>query len=151
MSRVIAFACDHAGVDLKTALISKAASLGFAVEDLGPHTTDSVDYPDYAHRLCHWVQNDASRSGVLICGSGIGMSIAANRHEQIRAALCHNIETATLCRQHNDANVLCIGARMVSEDTALACLEAFLKTAFEGGRHARRLDKINALHKEPTE
>lgn len=150
MSRIIAFASDHAGTELKTAFISKAESLGFAVEDLGPNSTESVDYPDYAHRLCQWVKADDARSGVLICGSGIGMSIAANRHEQIRAALCHNVETATLCRQHNNANVLCIGARMVDHDTALACLEAFLKTEFEGGRHARRLDKLNALHEETT-
>ena len=138
MRIAIAIASDHAGVELKSSLIHV---LGNAT-DLGPSTTDSVDYPDYANKLCEWVLSGENRRGVLICGSGIGMSIAANRHAGIRAALVNSPELAMLARQHNDANVLCLGARFVSQEAAQACLHTFLRTEFEGGRHAARVEKL---------
>lgn len=137
----IAIASDHAGVELKAALMRSVAGM----HDLGPNSTDSVDYPDYANRLCEWVLAAPGRRGILICGSGIGMSIAANRHAGIRAALVGAPELAGLARQHNDANVLCLGARFVSEASAVACVEVFLNTAFEGGRHAKRVEKLGTV------
>lgn len=119
--------------------------MGYEVEDLGPSTTDSVDYPDYAQALCGWVLGESSRFGVLICGSGIGMSMAANRFSGVRAALCHDGLSAQLTRRHNDANVLCLGARLIGVDTARDCLKQFLTTDFEGGRHERRVAKLSQL------
>lgn len=141
MAETIAIASDHAGVALKASLTSELESLGFAAKDFGTKGSESVDYPDFAHTLSEWVEKNNGR-GVLICGSGIGMSIAANRHKGVRAALCHDANTATLSRQHNDANVLCLGARIVDEKTAKAALKAFLTTTFEGGRHQRRVEKL---------
>lgn len=143
MKNTIAIASDHAGVALKSTLSEDIRALGFAVNDLGPNGTTSVDYPDYAHRLCEWIKAHDSK-GILICGSGIGMSIAANRHAHIRAALCHDGLSASLTRRHNDANVLCLGARLIGVDTARDTLKQFLTTDFEGGRHQQRLDKLGA-------
>lgn len=140
--RHLLLASDHAGVDLKARIHRQLEAEGYRVTDLGPATTDSVDYPDYAHRLCREVLAGEGLGGILICGSGIGMSIAANRHAGIRAALVYGPEGARLSRQHNDANVLCLGARLADETTQLHSVEAFLKTAFEGGRHANRVAKI---------
>ena len=134
---ITAIASDHAGVELKTKLVAETGAL-----DLGPNDAASVDYPDYANALCEWVLTAPGRKGILICGSGIGMSIAANRHKHVRAALVHNAELATLARQHNDANVLCLGARFVTIDQATACGKAFLNTDFEGGHHAKRVEKL---------
>jgi ribose 5-phosphate isomerase B len=142
MTNTIAISSDHAGIELKAALVAFIEQSGFAALDLGPYNQHSVDYPDYANLLCNDIKHGKAIKGVLICGSGIGMSIAANRHKEIRAALVHNVETATLCRQHNDANVLVLGARFLDEATAIACLKAFLTTEFEGGRHANRVAKL---------
>jgi len=139
---VIALASDHAGVEMKSALTEAAAARGLEVLDLGAHDEGSVDYPDMADALAAAMADGRAARGVLVCGSGIGISIAANRHRHIRAALCHSAETARLARQHNDANVLAMGARVIAPETARACLEAFLDTAFEGGRHARRVEKL---------
>lgn len=139
----IAIASDHAGTALKQLLLEDARKAGHEVEDLGPSSSDSVDYPDYAHKLAGWMQEKPTAFGVLICGSGIGMSIAANRHPHIRAALVSTTEQAALARQHNNANVLCLGARQISEATARNCLQRFLTTRFEGGRHENRIRKIN--------
>jgi ribose 5-phosphate isomerase B len=115
---------------------------GYQAEDLGPESTDSVDYPDYANRLAEAMAQHPESQGVLMCGSGIGMSIAANRYRHLRAALVQTPEQARLSRQHNNANVLVLGARMLSDAEALECLESFLATAFEGGRHSRRVEKL---------
>lgn len=123
--------------------MEKAKKLGWNPVDLGPNSTDSVDYPDFALALADGIKASRAEYGVLICGSGIGMSIAANRHRHIRAALCHSAETAKLCRQHNNANVLVLGARIVDTATAATALEAFLTTGFEGGRHASRVAKLS--------
>ena len=139
----IAIACDHAGLDLKKQVIAHLKAANITVNDCGTHDTASVDYPDYAQAVArHVVDKDVGR-GILICGSGIGMSMAANRHPSVRAALCHNVETAQLSREHNDANILVLGARIVSETEALACVDAFLTTAFAGGRHSQRIEKMS--------
>ncbi|MDL2266423.1 ribose 5-phosphate isomerase B [Desulfovibrio sp. OttesenSCG-928-G15] len=134
-------ASDHAGFSLKEFLSDYFQEKGWKVEDLGPQTRDSVDYPSFAHTLCEQVLQTGHK-GILICGSGIGMSMAANRHKGIRAALCTLETHARMCRLHNNANVLCLGERITAP--ALACLlaEIFLMTEFEGGRHQHRIDKI---------
>ena len=142
MTKNIAIASDHAGYELKASLKQQIEQLGFAVEDLGTHSTQSVDYPDYANAMAAWLEKNKDASGVLICGSGVGISIAANRHRHLRAALCHNGLGARLSRQHNDANVLCLGARFVGVDVAKDCVKEFLQTPFEGGRHADRVKKL---------
>jgi ribose 5-phosphate isomerase B len=140
--RVVAIASDHAGYEMKTALKEEISSLGYGVLDLGTDSPDSVDYPDFAHALAEAVTQGKAGQGVLVCGSGIGVSITANRHPGIRAALCHNAETARLSRQHNNANVLAMGERIIGVDAARECLRVFLETEFEGGRHARRVAKM---------
>ena len=138
----IAVASDHAGFELKSAMVQTLTEFGYEVLDLGAHGLDSVDYPDFARAMAESVQSREVERGVLICGTGIGISIAANRHRGVRAALCHDVTSARLARQHNDANVLVLGARMVGMEVARDCLSAFLETPFEGGRHARRVDKL---------
>jgi ribose-5-phosphate isomerase B len=136
----IFIACDHAGVELKAELKEVIKKLGHEVIDLGTNDKNSVDYPDYAHLLASKLEPDCY--GVLICGTGIGISIAANRHENVRCALCHDEFTARLAREHNDANVIAFGARVIGAGVATAALETFLKTEFAGGRHERRVKKI---------
>jgi ribose 5-phosphate isomerase B len=143
MTDKVAIASDHAGYPLKTALVSVLKKLGFAVLDLGTTGIESVDYPDFANALAATMRAGEAQRGVLVCGTGIGISIAANRHPELRAALCHDSLTARLARQHNDANVLCLGARVIGSDTARDCVEAFFTTAFEGGRHAARVAKLS--------
>jgi ribose 5-phosphate isomerase B len=138
----IAIAADHAGVSLKDTLKAELGELGFEVLDLGTHGPESVDYPDYADKLADALREGRAKRGVLVCGSGIGVSIAANRHPGVRAALCHDAVTARVARQHNDANVLVLGARTIGLDVAKDCLKVFMGTAFEGGRHTRRVDKL---------
>jgi ribose 5-phosphate isomerase B len=138
----IAIACDHAGLDLKADLVAVLRERGFDVIDLGTHGTASVDYPDFADALACALGDGRATRGVLICGTGIGISIAANRHRHVRAALCHDTTSARLAREHNDANVLVLGARTTGAEVARDCLSAFLSTAFGGGRHARRVAKL---------
>ena len=140
--KTIAIAADHAGYRLKAVIKDELESLGYAVLDLGTDGPESVDYPDYATAVAMALKNQNTPQGVVICGTGIGIAIAANRHLHIRAAVCHDITTARLARQHNDANVLAIGARIIGEQVALDCLREFLATAYEGGRHDRRVDKL---------
>jgi len=140
--QIVAIASDHAGYEMKTALREEISSLGYGVLDLGTDGPDSVDYPDFAHALAEAIIKGLAERGVLVCGSGIGVSITANKHPGIRAALCHNVETARLSRQHNDANVLALGGRIVGIEVARNCLKTFLETEFEGGRHARRVAKM---------
>ena len=142
MSRVIFIASDHAGVTLKAALVDHLTSAGHAVTDLGPADRKSVDYPDFAKRVCRQVLATPESLGILICGTGLGMSMAANRMPGIRAAVCVNEYLARMTRLHNDANVLCLGERVVGQGLAAAITDVFLATAFEGGRHKRRLDRI---------
>lgn len=138
----IAIANDHAAGDAKHRVRARLEGLGHEVRDLGTHDDTSTDYPDYAHALAQLVQSGEVDRGVLLCGTGIGMSIAANRHRGVRAALCHSAETAEMTRLHNDANVLCLGARVLDGDTLDACVDAFFGAVFEGGRHRRRVEKI---------
>jgi ribose 5-phosphate isomerase B len=138
----IAIASDHAGVELKAALKTDLAAMGFKVFDLGPATAESVDYPDFGHALAQSITDGKAKAGVAICGSGIGISIAVNRHPGLRAALVLDAETAKLTRQHNDANVLALGARSTSRDVARDIVHAFFETDFEGGRHSRRVEKL---------
>lgn len=138
----IAIAGDHGAVELKAFLKEHLAKQGFTVLDLGTHGTESVDYPDYGNALAQALADGKAGRGVLICGSGVGISIAANRHAHIRCALVSEPLTARLCREHNDANVIAFGARLIGAEMAKECLNVFLATAFEGGRHARRVDKL---------
>ncbi|MFN3462186.1 MAG: ribose 5-phosphate isomerase B [Oceanibaculum sp.] len=142
MTETIAIASDHAGFALKGVLKLELESLGYAPLDLGTHDTASVDYPDYADKLAQAIKAGKAARGVLVCGTGIGISIAANRHREIRAALCQDVTTARLSREHNDANVLVLGGRIVGEEVARECLKAFLATAFAGGRHEGRVAKL---------
>ena len=135
--------CDHAAVELKNAIISILKERGHEVIDHGTMTNDSVDYPDIAHDVCKSMEGKESTAGILLCGSGIGMSMAANRHPHVRAALCTSELHARLARRHNNANVLCMGARITGPEMARAILRVFLETDFEGGRHQRRIDKIS--------
>ncbi|MCG6947543.1 MAG: ribose 5-phosphate isomerase B [Acidobacteria bacterium] len=139
---MIVIASDHAGVDLKARLIELIGEAGHEIQDFGPAATGSVDYPDYAHAVAEAVADGRADRGILICGTGIGMSLAANRHPRIRAALCHDALTAEMARLHNDANVLCVGARTTGEAVVEQIVRIFLTTAFEGGRHQRRVEKI---------
>lgn len=139
----IALASDHAGYFLKQELKDDLTAWGYRAVDLGPNGTESVDYPDFGYAMAHALRAGQARRGVLICGSGIGVSIAANRFAEIRAALVHDAYGARLSRQHNDANVICFGGRMIGADVARDCLRVFLETEFEGGRHMRRVDKLS--------
>ncbi|MCO6415673.1 ribose 5-phosphate isomerase B [Siccirubricoccus sp. KC 17139] len=138
----IAIGGDHAGLPLKTILQAALAEAGHSLLDFGTNSPDSVDYPDFAHKVAEAVEAGSARFGVLVCGTGIGIAIAANRHPGIRAAVLHNTTEARLTRAHNDANVACFGARLVGPEPALDALRSFLATEFEGGRHARRLAKL---------
>lgn len=138
----ILLASDHAGFDLKADIKRALVERGLEVIDAGPNDRQSVDYPDMAETLVHALITGEAPRGILICGTGIGIGIAANRHPEIRAATCHDVTTARLSRAHNDANVLCLGARVVGLQVALDCVDAFLDTPFEGGRHQRRVDKL---------
>lgn len=143
-SEPIAVAADHGGFELKTVLIADLKAAGVPVLDLGTMSSDSVDYPDYANALAAALAAGKARRGVLLCGTGIGMSMAANRHKGIRAALCRDVTEARLARQHNDANVLCLGGRTTGTEVARDCLRTFLTTNFEGGgRHERRIAKFS--------
>ncbi|MBT4035684.1 MAG: ribose 5-phosphate isomerase B [Candidatus Marinimicrobia bacterium] len=134
--------CDHAAIDAKTEIVQYLKSLGHDIIDEGTHSLESVDYPDYAAKVSQKVQSGVAERGILICGTGLGMSIAANRFQGIRAALCFTEELAELSRLHNDANVLCLGARTQSVESMKSILSLWLTTEWEGDRHARRLNKI---------
>ena len=138
----ILLASDHAGFKLKDKIKRFLIKKGNIVLDLGTKNTNSVDYPDYAHLLSKKMKKNKNQFGILICGSGIGMDMAANKHKNIRAALCYNIKSAKLSRQHNNANVMSIGARLIKKNTALKCVNTFLQTDFIGGRHLKRVKKI---------
>ena len=138
----IAVGADHAGYELKQVLVDELRALGYEVLDLGTDGPDSVDYPDFGHAVADAVSEGRVRQGVAVCGTGIGISIAANRHPGVRAALCHDALSARFSRQHNDANVLALGARLIGVETAKDCLRVFLDTPFDGDRHVRRVAKL---------
>ena len=144
--KIVAIACDHGGVEMKSALVEMLSKDGYEILDLGTNQTTSVDYPDYANKLSRALIDGKAFRGVLICGSGIGISIAANRFSQIRAALIHDALGAKLCREHNNANVIAFGGRTLGIETARDCLSIFLNTEFEGGRHERRVAKLLNTH-----
>ena len=141
-AKIIAIATDHAGFDMKGKIVEFLKSAGYEVLDLGTHNTDRVDYPDYGHALAEAVASGKAGRGIALCGSGIGIGIAVNRNPKVRGALCHDFTTARLARQHNDANVLVLGARTTGIEVALECVKVFLNTSFEGGRHAERVKKL---------
>jgi len=141
MPKTLIVGSDHAGLELKRELLGVAAELGYEVVDIGTHTSDSTDYPDYAHQVASAVARGEGL-GLLVCGTGLGMSMAANRHAGVRAAVCGDVFSASMTRQHNDANLLCIGSRAVGAGLAAEILKAFLNASFEGGRHERRVNKI---------
>ncbi|MGE0152801.1 MAG: ribose 5-phosphate isomerase B [Reyranellaceae bacterium] len=143
-AEIIAIASDHAGFEYKDALKRQLAEWGYEALDLGTESTASVDYPDFGKRLAKAVAEGKVRRGVIICGTGIGISIAANREPKVRAALCHDVTSARLARRHNDANVLALGARVTGLEVARDTLRAFLDTEFEGGRHQGRVAKLGA-------
>ena len=144
-NKKITVGCDHAGLGLKKIVIAHLEERGFEVLDVGTHSTDSCDYPQIAHELCKNIQNGTTELGILICGTGIGMSMAANKHRGIRAAACSDTFSARLTRMHNDANVLCFGERVVGMGLALELVDAFVDAEFEGGKHGRRVDMITQI------
>ena len=147
MGAPLLLASDHAGLELKERLKQALDRLGVAYRDLGTHSADSVDYPDFAHQVAEAVSRGEAERGLLVCGSGQGMAMAANRHPGVRAALPFDEETARLSREHNDANVLALGGRTLPHDRAERILEVWLKTPFGGGRHVPRVRKIDAAAK----
>jgi ribose 5-phosphate isomerase B len=146
----IALGADHAGVALKDRLVAALVAAGREVLDLGTHGTASVDYPDFGHAVALALLDGRAGAGILVCGTGIGMSITANRHHGIRCALAHDVTTARLARQHNDANILAMGERVIGIEVALDTMTAFLATPFEGGRHARRIGRIDIADAQGT-
>lgn len=139
----IAIGSDHGGIDLKQILVPKIEALGHTVIDLGCNSDESVDYPDFAEKVCAKVISGEADGGILVCGTGIGMSMAANRYRGIRAALCDNEYMARMSREHNDANVLCLGDRVLGKGLAENIVDVWLNTEFAGGRHQRRIDKFS--------
>ena len=142
MTTTIAIGSDHAGFDLKEAIKKKLNTQGVIVIDFGTNSSEPADYPDFAHPVANAVEKGAAPLGVLVCGSGNGVCMTANKHANIRAALCWNEELASLARSHNNANVLCLPSRYISTEKALSILDSFLNATFEGGRHERRVGKI---------
>lgn len=144
-SKKILIASDHAGLELKNKVIENIKKMGFEAEDLGTYNSESVDYPDQAAALSRKISKNEYERGILICGTGIGMSIVANRFPNVRAALVQETYSAKMAREHNDANVLVLGGRVVKPDLALELVDVFLNTKFQGGRHQARVDKINKI------
>ena len=140
---LIGIASDHAGFELKVNIVLLLSELGYEVNDMGPKNQNAVDYPDYAIRIAQVVTQNSDSRGILICGTGIGMSIVVNRFPGIRGTLCSDLYTAKLCREHNDSNILIMGGRVVGHGLAREIVKVWLSTPFEGGRHQKRLDKIN--------
>ena len=140
-TKTIVLASDHAGYELKEVIKKFLLKKRKKVLDLGTKNKNSVDYPDFAHNLSKKI-NKKNKFGILVCGSGIGMDMAANKHKNIRAALCYNVKATKLSRQHNDANVMAIGSRLIKKHVAIKCVSAFINTSFEGGRHIKRINKI---------
>lgn len=144
----IAIGCDHGGIALKDSIVNYLEERGVKIEDFGTFGTESVDYPDFAYKVARSVADGKADKGILMCGTGIGISIAANKVNGIRCALCHNTETARLTALHNDSNVLAMGGRVIDCDTAVNIVKTWLDTPFEGGRHINRINKISEIEKK---
>lgn len=144
----IAIGCDHGGITLKDSIVNYLEERGVQIEDFGTFGTESVDYPDYAYKVARSVADGRADKGILMCGTGIGISIAANKVNGIRCALCHNTETARLTALHNDSNILAMGGRVIDCDTAVDIVKTWLDTPFEGGRHINRINKISEIEKK---
>lgn len=144
----IAIGCDHGGITLKDSIVNYLEERGVKIEDFGTFGTESVDYPDFAYKVARSVADGKADKGILMCGTGIGISIAANKVNGIRCALCHNTETARLTALHNDSNVLAMGGRVIDSDTAVNIVKTWLDTPFEGGRHINRINKISEIEKK---
>jgi ribose 5-phosphate isomerase B len=142
MNQLIPIGSDHAGFELKQAIIDHLTKVGFELKDFGCYSKDSIDYPDFGHPVASMVEENEGMLGILICGSGNGINMTANKHQGVRSALCWKKELAELSRSHNNANIIALPARFISEEEALEMVDAFLNTSFEGGRHALRVDKI---------
>ena len=138
----LGIACDHAGYEMKEFLVGYLAAKGYEMTDFGTHSEESIDYPDFGHALAEAIESGELKRGIGLCGSGEGMAMTLNKHQSIRAGLCWKAEIAALTRPHNDANVVVLPARFISNDEAMAIVDAFLNTEFEGGRHVRRVEKI---------
>ncbi|HEY6977122.1 MAG TPA: ribose 5-phosphate isomerase B [Chitinophagaceae bacterium] len=145
LTRPVAIGCDHAGFEYKEAIKKWLIDEGLQVKDFGAYSHDSVDYPDFAHPVSQFVEKGNAAFGILLCGSANGVAITANKHQNIRAALCWQNEVAELVRQHNNANIICLPARFIELSLALEMVETFINTAFEGGRHERRVNKMVQL------
>ena len=143
MKRIIPIACDHGAFTMKQYLIERLQESGYEVKDYGTNSADSVDYPDYIHPIAQDIQDGVYPMGIILCGSGNGAQMTANKHPNVRAALCWNVELGKLARQHNDANLLTLPGRFISNELAWEIVQAYLTTDFEGGRHANRVAKIN--------
>lgn len=139
---LIPIGCDHAGFELKTKIMQHLEAKGFTLEDKGCYSEDSIDYADYAHPVAALVESTPDMKGILLCGSGNGINMTANKHQGVRSALCWSPEIAKLAREHNDANILTLPARFLTEEVALEIVDIFFSTAFEGGRHQKRIEKI---------
>lgn len=144
----IAIGCDHGGITLKDSIVNYLEERGVQIEDFGTFGTESVDYPDFAYKVARSVADGKADKGILMCGTGIGISIAANKVNGIRCALCHNTETARLTALHNDSNILAMGGRVIDSDTAVNIVKTWLDTPFEGGRHVNRINKISEIEKK---
>lgn len=144
----IAIGCDHGGITLKDSIVNYLEERGVQIEDFGTFGADSVDYPDFAYKVARSVADGKADKGILMCGTGIGISIAANKVNGIRCALCHNTETARLTAMHNDSNILAMGGRVIDADMAVNIVKAWLDTPFEGGRHINRINKISEIEKK---
>ena len=142
MNQIIPIACDHGGFEMKQFLIGQLQAAGYEIRDFGTHSADSVDYPDMIHPLATAISRGEFPLGIILCGSGNGAQMTANHHTHVRAALCWNVELAKLARQHNDANILALPGRFITNELAWEMVQAFLSTDFEGGRHTRRVEKI---------
>ena len=140
--RKIFISSDHAGYQLKEAIKLHLTKKKLSFQDMGPNSDNRVDYPDFAHKVARKVKTNKNNFGILVCGSGMGMNIAANRHKNIRAAQCFNLKSTKLSRLHNDANIITLGSRLLTKKIALNCVSVFLNTKFDGGRHLRRIKKI---------
>lgn len=141
---IIPIGCDHAGFELKQELIKHLESKGYEINDFGTYSEDSIDYPDYAHPVAEMVEQNTGMLGILLCGSGNGINMTANKHQGIRSALCWQPEIARLAREHNNANIIALPARFITKETAIEMIDIFFSTDFEGGRHQNRIDKIPA-------
>lgn len=142
---MIAIGCDHGGLELKNHIVKYLQDKGLEIKDFGVHTEDSVDYPDCARPVCEAIQNGECEKGILLCGTGIGISIAANKFKGIRAALCGNVFSAKMTKEHNNANIICLGGRVTGRELAFMIVDAWLDAEFQGGRHSNRIAKIHAI------